>query len=162
MANTANPHALSGAAVTLYLGGKEYLLSPLTDRDDLELTDYVRQRYIRNARDWSRSMSRQDRDEIMSVALRTASNLSWRSDDGRAILSTPDGLARLAWQGVRGNHGNVTPESILELITANPEDAHNVADAFRRANAPQTNSKDSEGSDPTMPPIRTEPAPTPD
>lgn len=162
MTHSANPHALSGAAVTLYLGSKEYQLSPLTDRDDLELTDYVRQRYIRNARDWSRSMPKQDRDEIMSVALRTASGLSWRSDDGRAILSTPEGLARLAWQGVRGNHSGVTPEVILEAITANPEDARNVADAFRRANAPEPAGNGDSSPDPTNPRSPTEKAPTPD
>lgn len=159
MTHSANPHALSGAAVTLYLGDKEYLLSPLTDRDDLELTDYVRQRYIRNAREWSRSMAKQDRDEIMSVALRTASSLTWRSPDGQAILSTPEGLARLAWQGIRGNHAGVTPEKLLEQILADPQDAHNVADAFRRANAPADKGA-AEGSDPTR--SQTEQPPTQD
>jgi hypothetical protein len=103
--------------VELTFGDKKYLMSPLTDRDQSELNQYVQSTYIDNAR---RSLPSDTDDKtyarLMTLALQTALGLQWTRKPGRDVFTTEEGLARLAWQGIKRNHKDVTHIDLIPLM----------------------------------------------
>lgn len=137
MKNTANDHVLTGAPVRLTLSGQEYRLSPLSDRDMVELDDYCRSEYLARASRACQSLGYQDREDYRRVAMTEAMGLSWKSSAGQAILRDRAGYSRLIWQGLVGNHPALTHREVEQAFRQDPEAISVSQDAFRRANGGQ-------------------------
>lgn len=105
--------APTAASTPLKLGDNEYLMAPLTDMDISELDEWVQSRVMEVAR---RALvyatTPTEREEMIRVALKTASSMTWMSGEGSKMMSTVDGLTRLVWQSLKKNHPAVT---FLEL-----------------------------------------------
>lgn len=118
--------------------GKEFDLrmSPLTDRDQAELDEYVQSRLIDNAR---RSLPDDADDKlfkrVMTLAMRESLGLSYGWPPGSLVFRTPSGLARLVYQCVKRESKDVTLDQLIGLMRVD----QNVIEfnlAFARANPP--------------------------
>lgn len=129
-----NRAALTAADVPLILDGKELHFSPFTDKDIAELDLWVRAEFIKTARaSLEPAMSQLEREETLTVAMRAASGLSWMSGQGAQMMGTVTGMARLAYQGVKRNHPEITCEWLQkQLFDIKNVDA--VRAAFEAAN----------------------------
>lgn len=136
---------VNGAAVPLTVvnDGKEvtFLMSPLSDKDLSELTEWVQERYLQTARKSAKNEPREERDRIEQLALATACTLAWTSGIGARMIASPDGMARLIWHGVRKNHPEITVEELRSYMFS----AENIRESnriFRKANdLPESNAK---------------------
>lgn len=129
---------LTAAAYPLKLGTNTYRAEPLNDQDISELDNYVRKCYLDTAKLAINSdTSKEDRQEIMDVAIRTAATLSAFTGTGARIIATIDGWARMVWQMIHRNHPTVTYEQLRKemLNPANIQEANGV---FRKTNMPET------------------------
>lgn len=95
------------------LGGVEYRMSPLTDRDISELDEWIQTEHIRLARaSLGPECTQAERDETLGIAMRQARTLSWMSPEGAAIMGTVDGVARVIFQGLRENHPELVEKKV--------------------------------------------------
>lgn len=105
---------LTGAAYPLHLGSKTFDAVPLSDLAITELNNWVRGKYIHNARQAiTPEMTKEERDEITSIAIRDASTLFAFSGQGAKILATIEGVARLAYVMV---NKEVSESELLQLM----------------------------------------------
>jgi hypothetical protein len=122
--------AATAASAPVTIGGREFQASPLTDRDSAELDNWVQTRVIKTARDsLDEDTSEQERQETMDSANRIAQSMTWLWGDGAAILATPDGMARLAWQMCKDNHPGLAFEEIRAAILQ-PTAVDDIAGVF--------------------------------
>lgn len=129
---------LTSARRPIRLGDREFLASPLTDRDIAELDEWIQEHFIDLARrSLKPSTSEADRELTMRVAMREAMSLTWLSGQGARIMGTVDGLSRLLWQMIHHSHPEVRPEQLRaylidpKLAQANMQQ---VNDAFAKLN----------------------------
>ena len=91
--------ALTGATVEVRIGDRHVKLKALTDRQIVELDEWVRQRIMHIA-----LASLPDRctpalqDCVIQNALKVASGASWLNPEGRRVLHTIDGLTMLLFK----------------------------------------------------------------
>ena len=126
---------ITAAPTPLVLGGTQYLMSPLTDRDIAQLDEWIRTRLLQTVR---QSLKDQDVDDDdyereMRIAQKSALSLTWLSGEGAKILGTVDGMSRLVLQSVGRNHPELDLESIRKMLL-DPSNMNEVNDAFRRVN----------------------------
>lgn len=95
--------ALTRARKTVSIGGKSYHVKPLSDRDIVELDDWLRQRHIKLANDVAKTMSRRDGDRIIELALKQTITMSWQSELGRDLLASLIGVTQLFYQAQAPN-----------------------------------------------------------
>lgn len=126
--------ALTGAAVPVTIGGVEFLLSPLSDLDIVELDEWIRSRIIQSTAIAARELAKDMRDELNDRAIRIASAAGVVSVEGVRILSTIDGLARMIWQSTREHHPGVSYDDVRKLLSANTQDFELANTAIKRAN----------------------------
>lgn len=131
----------TAARTPLKLGGRELLVSPLTDRGIAELDEWLRWRYLQNVRD---SFRPEDSGEVREMETRIAQenalSITMLSGRGVKILGTVDGMARLVLQMCAPNHADLTLDECRKLI-ASPENVRAATEAFNRANAPPESSE---------------------
>lgn len=125
--------AITGAAVPLKIGDKEFMMSPLTDRDIVELDLWVQAKYVQIARESARDENLQERNRIEELATKTAASLTWMHGTGAQILASVDGMARLVWQAVRKNHPSVSLSELRALMFSE-ENIKAAQEAFAKAN----------------------------
>lgn len=91
---------LTDALVTLELSDDvELKLHRLTDRDISELDLWIRGRVVAISRSAiTPDMSPAEQAAIIDAGLSKAMRTSWLSGDGRALIASPDGLARILYQ----------------------------------------------------------------
>ena len=117
-------HELTGAAcpMTLRIGDedKEFQASPFSDKDYDELNLWVQSQVVTIARralnvqlDDEEISSQQYNDE-MGIAYVASSGVSLYTPQGSAIISTPQGIARIAWQMLKKRHPDLKYKSLLE------------------------------------------------
>lgn len=128
---------VSGAAVPLILinGGEEveFMMSPLSDKDLSELTDFVQEYYLRMARRSAKNETSEERDRIERIAQREAVTLTWTSGIGAKLIASVDGMARLVWQSVKKLHPDVSVTQ-LRAYMFSAENIREVNRLFRKAN----------------------------
>jgi hypothetical protein len=108
---------VTAASFPITLAGKEYRLSPLSDRDNSELTNWLRASFIQMARDsLPGNATQQERDETLAVAMREARGISWFSREGAKVMRSLEGVARVVWQSLRKEHPELTPEQVREML----------------------------------------------
>ena len=96
---------LTGAGYPLKIHDKEYSARTLTDKDHAELDSYVHSEIMKITRaTLDDSMSSDERKEYISAGLLTVSGLRWGSVEGRRIMSSVTGMARLGWQMIKHHH----------------------------------------------------------
>lgn len=125
----------TAAARPVTIKGRELRMSPLNDRDQAELDQWLQQRHIANAR---RSLRDSDatpaeRDEILSIALRQSMSITLASQEGVTMLATPEGIARLVWQSCRREHPDLTFEELRSLAMSD-EESLEAMQSFQKLN----------------------------
>ena len=135
---------VTAASYPLTLNGITYSLSPLTDRDIEEVNNWLRASVINMARDSLTSdMSKDERSEILGVAMKEARSLSWMHGEGSKIITQSiDGVSRVMYQGVVKNHPNVTFADFLSNMYKDPSGVESSLAIWRELNL-----KDYEGED---------------
>ena len=104
---------ITGAGTPIKLGDVTYLVSPLSDKDLIELDEFVRFVHVNAA---VNSAPAAMKDRALEIAIKQASSLSFMSPDGAAIIKNHNGISRILWHGIRHNHPEVTHEQIRELV----------------------------------------------
>lgn len=105
----------TAARMPLTLDGVTYLMSPLTDRDIIELDRWVQAQCINVTRqnlELFPPKTQAEREELLSIAMKTAMTLTWMSGVGARMVSTLDGAVQLVWQSIHHAHPNVTVDDI--------------------------------------------------
>jgi hypothetical protein len=125
---------ITAAAHPLMLAGREYFLSPLSDRDIEELNYWLQDQMIQMAvRNMAPELPQRTRDELMDAAMRQAAHLSWMSGEGSKQMRSLSGVARVAWQGLRRRHPELTHDDVKKLIM-DPKTVEYVTTVFRKLN----------------------------
>lgn len=128
---------LVAAPVEVDLGLIKIRMSPLNDEDMAELDEWVRARYIANAR---RSVEEEHAvgsdvwRAVVKLAMDEAMGITWSSATGAKLMATTDGMARLAYQGAKRNH----PEldfALLRKAMFDPRNVFALQEKFAKANA---------------------------
>lgn len=110
--------SISGAGFPITLGGKQYLMSPFSDRDIDEMDNWIRSSVIEMARaSLSPAATKAEREETIGCAIREARQLSFLSPEGAKMAASIDGIARVVWIACRKNHPEVKFEEIRAHIT---------------------------------------------
>lgn len=127
--------ALARAPKTLKLlerNGKynEYTCIPLSDKDIIELDEWLRDRFIQQAYFAAESLPQEAGDRIIKIALKEAISLSWISNEGRALVATIEGITRIFFQALdKTKHSNVkVPQHVRYLFT----NSDNIKVVWRR------------------------------
>ena len=118
---------LTDAPLSIHLGGQDYLAVSPGERDFIELTEWIRARFISLARLAVSDLTKEERAETISIALRTAMGINWHDDDGLNVLNTSDGLARVGFLMLRKESKNITYPKMQELML----DSDNIAEVAR-------------------------------
>lgn len=94
-----------------------YEMTPMSDKDMVEVDEWLRANYIRTARSSLPSDATQlERDETLTIAMREAQSISFMSGQGAQMIGTVSGLARLIWQTVKHRHPDVSYESLRSKL----------------------------------------------
>lgn len=124
----------TAAAATAKIGGKDYLLSPLSDQDWAELDLWYQGRAIRRARASLDSDSTEtERRLTMEEAFRYAQGLSFLRDaldPEKSPINTVEGVAQLAWRMIREKNRRITADDVRREIAADPGAIAEIMDAF--------------------------------
>lgn len=136
---------LVAAPVEVDLGLVKILMSPLDDMDMAELDEWVRARYIANARKSVEDESPIGSEvwrAVMKLAMDEAMGLTWSSSPGSSLIATVDGMARLAWQGAKKNDPTLD-YVMLRKVMFDPRNIFILREKFAKANAmpPQAGGK---------------------
>ncbi len=114
----------AGAAGTIELGGRTYLVSPPDDGDLMALRRYLRRRAQSPLQALLADPGFQQlgpRDRKAAVQAATAAQVKGGADLGKAAatdaLLSPEGCRFLAWLSLRKKHPEVTLEALAGLIT---------------------------------------------
>lgn len=104
-------------AILTLADGIEYRMSPLTDEDMDELTTWCQSRVINIAeRSLPPDASKERREEMLTLAIREASRITWMTGEGARMMATIDGLAELMVISIRKNHPGVSREAIKSQL----------------------------------------------
>lgn len=125
---------VTAAAWPIHLGDREYALSPLSDQDSEELTNWLRASFIQMARDSLPPEATQaQRDETLGIAMREARALNWFSPEGAKVVKSIDGVSRVLWQSLKKRHPELTHKQVRALMT-DPGTIDYVMTVWKEAN----------------------------
>jgi hypothetical protein len=108
--------------------GQVVNLHPLTERDYNEIDGWIKHRYMENVIESCKMLPRDEREQLMKVALEEASALTFQHGHGnRILLSSTFGVTRLAYQLIRKStiftfdefHNILFPEGFLTVEGTN-------------------------------------------
>jgi hypothetical protein len=128
--------------------GVTYLMTPLRDLDLGELDRWVQKRIIETA-------ELSDNPQTIKYGIEIATLATWAGKYGVAMSSTPEGVARYMWIGLRRNHPALSLQTVLGW-TKDDEARAQLYKTFELANGV---SGDAGAARPTMPiptPLTTE------
>jgi hypothetical protein len=119
---------MTAAAHPISIGGKEYQMSPLTERDLDELDAWYRKTMIDAARSaLSSDMTQDERDEVMDAAVRQAHGLRFLT---RGAKMSGERFARLIWQGCKKKHPQLTMTEVITALKESPTPKEDVLAIF--------------------------------
>lgn len=126
---------ITGAATVIRLSdGRQLEFCPLTDRDIIELDEWVRAEFIAAARDSLEGETDAAlRAETLAVAMREAQGMTFMSGHGPRVLATPAGLSRLLFVSARKRHPELKEDELRPLLL-DPNNRDAVNEAFARVN----------------------------
>jgi len=134
-----NPN-LTGATCPLILrrDGElvEYLAVPLSESDYESLDLWIQSQVIAVTRYSAQEeldngdISSEQYDDLLTIAARTAISISLYESSGHAIIGTPKGAARLAWQMTRKNHPELKHKELVPYF----KQIENYNEVFRVLN----------------------------
>lgn len=108
---------MSAAPYPIKLGGLDLRMSPLQDRDYDELSNWLRAKMIAAARvGLTPDMDPEERRELLGAAVDNASRAQFGDPKCMDYFRSPDGFARMCWQGFQHNHPTLTVEKLKELL----------------------------------------------
>lgn len=129
----SNDAALTNASTPLTIKGVEFELKPLTDRDFVELDEWVRARAMKAALSGLVGVTDKDlRREVISTATETVAALTWLSGPGAKVAASFDGVSRMLYQSVK-HKSKLSHEEIRKLMFA-PGALDEVMATFNRIN----------------------------
>ena len=141
------------APIGVTLGGAEFLLSPLTDGDVVELDRWVQSECVAAARaSVPEEASQSEYDRVVGAACKAAVGLCSSFGEGRKALLTERGYARLTWTGLRAKHPGLTEQRVRALIKGTSrEERLALVEAYQRVNNLVASAKQGNGPDPPAP-----------
>lgn len=108
---------MTAASFPLTVDGQEYQMTPLTDRDFDELTNWLRSRVIDTARkSLTDDMDPEERREVIAAAVETASGINFGEPRSQQHVKTVDGVARVIYQGCLKRHPNLNFETFRKAF----------------------------------------------
>jgi len=114
--------------------GTEYRFSPLTDKAIDEMENWVKSRIIQIARDsFDENIKPEDKEQLLSIALRQASEVSILSPRSAAMIATLPGMLHLCWLSLCREHPNLV-EDDLRRHMMDPENIEIINEAFEMVN----------------------------
>lgn len=152
-----NDPALTGAGVPLAIAGQEFQMHSLSDKDFVELDEWIRQRMMKTALASLAGITDSTlRAEIIQNATIAASTATWLSGPGVKILSTVDGVSRMLWQSVKKGNPNVT-HADLRSLCFDRDNVEEIVTTFNRINKFKLQrKKGSQATEPELAPLTTE------
>jgi hypothetical protein len=147
MSQQASDAALTGAGVEIHLGEHTLVMRPLSDRDFVELDEWLRSKMMTVATAAARAAPDMS-EEILTAALSAATRLTFVSVDGQQMISNISGIARVLKQSCKDCKLSVA--ELTKLLGDNHEVVTEVGLAHRRLNLPGF-AKDEEPADPNGP-----------
>lgn len=125
---------VTAASFPIQLAGKEFHMSPLTDRDIDELDTWLQAQMVEIARaSLKDDMSEREREEILGAAMREASRMTWLSGDGARKMRTLRGVSRVLWQSLRRRHPELSHDEVKSMLM-DPATIAYVNTVFRKIN----------------------------
>lgn len=126
----------SAAPVPVHAGGRDLLLSPLSDRDFDELSLWFQARVLRVARaSLGPDSTPQEREETMRAAYAHAATIDFFTEynnrSKRTQAELDEATAQLIWRALRKNHPAISLEDARAVIRS--EASAEVVDAWRLA-----------------------------
>lgn len=119
---TAAPHPVT-------LGGKQYMMSPMSDKDMDEINNWLRSTVIDMARrSIPEDATKSEREEMLGVALDRARRLSWMSGEGARLIAEPEGIMRVLHACLRKNHPNLTFQELWDSVVSESADGRKEMD----------------------------------
>lgn len=85
---------VNATPTNIVLAGKNYVIFPLTDNDNLALDEFVQGCYLRMAQ-------ASESESVIAIALREAINIRWTHPPGSRILLRNGGWGRIVFQALR-------------------------------------------------------------
>jgi hypothetical protein len=120
---------------------QEYWISPLTDKDFDEIDEWLQARLLSIARkSLPPEATREEREELLSIATREAAKITWTMPAGRQSMSTIPGIAHIAWVSLRKRHPGITEDYLRELFFVDLENLKRADDAMGVVNSPMIKS----------------------
>jgi len=109
-----NDSTITGAARPLiFADGTQILLSPLGDKDVTELDNWVKAKYLHDARSTiPENATEEQKDRIERIAQQTATTLCWWMGHGASIMASIDGMTQVIYQSAKKNNPNITYDEI--------------------------------------------------
>lgn len=99
------------------LDGKEFLISPLDDRDLGEVDIWLRSNHLAKIlKAIPQGLPKQQEESLHRMAVREAAEMCWMTREGMTALATVEGMTRLMWIGARKNHPELTHEAMQASI----------------------------------------------
>jgi len=108
---------LTAAPLKVTVGGRDYFISPLTDKDKGALLIWLRNDYIAVARAAVKDEKEAIRTRVLSEASDRAAKLALFDGEGYSlIISKPGGIAYQLWLSLRHEHSAITLEEVEQII----------------------------------------------
>lgn len=126
---------MSAAPYPIKLGGLDLRMSPLQDRDYDELSNWIRAKMIAAARvGLTADMDPDERRELLGAAVDNASRVQFGDPKHMDYFRSPDGFARMCWQGFQYNHPALTIEKVKELMLKDQDGLNECSRVFVELN----------------------------
>lgn len=120
----------TAAAAPVEIDGKQYHVSPLSDREWAELDLWCQGRVIQIARaSLPSDASEEDRRQTMAAAFENAAQRSWAKDGVRAVQTRP-GLSQFVWRLLHRRHPELTLDEVAGWWQRDPDIIGRIMDAF--------------------------------
>jgi len=141
---------ISGAGMPIFLGGQEYTMHTLSDKDNDELTNWVRSSIVKMARDLIPPDADADyRDDVMRAAIAESRKVtSWMQPVCKQYLFSIEGVARIVLQTLKKAHPRLTHQKVISLLQ-DPTSVLEFNEKFAEQNAPPPDSSKEEVSAPS-------------
>lgn len=110
--------AAAGTPITVTLGGVEYRVSPLRQRDYAELEQWLQDRIIAPVQRHTASLGLEERTKLLDAAFQRAALVTLTSPEAARFLGSLEGAFYLCWLSLRHNHPQLTLDAVRELLAA--------------------------------------------
>ena len=138
---------MTAAAYPLVLDGQTYHMTPLTDRDYDELTNWMRSRIIDTARkNITPDMDSDERRELLAAAIENASGVNFGEPRSQQHIKTIDGVARVIFQSCLKRHPRLDYEQFRKLFKSAPNIEAAMA-IWKEINLPKKRDDTDDGAD---------------